>query len=78
MKKARVANAKFVLSAYGPVEYGCGHITTGTLDGLKATGQFYRLSTSNGANDFESLLREFSDLPLGTEIRVTATATVKP
>lgn len=60
------------LSAYGAVEYGCGHTVEGFIADLQRSDRgWYRISTAGGTRDFEAMLEAFAHLPLGTQLKVT-------
>lgn len=58
MKKV---STHFMLSLYGPTDYGMGHITDGRpADPNKMEG-WYRVSISESMNGFEDLLTAFAE-----------------
>lgn len=69
MKKKSITRTA-TLSAYGPVDYGCGHTITGFFKQLDKE-RYYRMSVVESLTFFEDMLDQFKSVRLGSKIKVT-------
>ena len=64
MAKRKTVSGVFTLSVYGPMVYGIGHRTEGTVSDLD------KLSFAESLNPLINMIEKFRGLPLGSKIRV--------